>query len=103
MRRAAFAFAAVLALGAGPALAIDAGTANGHYKGDGASVPRLSHSVALLLDNAESQLDHPREMRVLLSEEGVPASAALVRPAPPARSPLRDSGMTRSGLLVFSS
>jgi hypothetical protein len=75
MRHAALAFATALALAAGPAGAIDPGTASGHFTSDEIKVPELAHAVALSLDNAEGQLDHPNEMRVLLSKEDVPASA----------------------------
>jgi hypothetical protein len=76
MSRLAIALAAVLTLAtAGPALAIDPGVASGHYLAEDLKVPKLAHAVALSLDNAEGQLDHPTELRILLSEEEVPPAA----------------------------
>ncbi|WP_296597184.1 hypothetical protein [Phenylobacterium sp.] len=80
-RRALLAAAAALAA-AGPAVAIDAGTAAGRYRDDDVDVS-FSHAVALELDNTEGLLDTPREMRVLLTDRELPASVLYGQSFPP--------------------
>jgi hypothetical protein len=62
--------AAGLALAAGPAFAIDPGTASGRYAGDEGRFS-FSHATALILDNAEGFRDTPNEMRVVLADREV--------------------------------
>ncbi|MBS0362829.1 MAG: hypothetical protein JSR98_15745 [Proteobacteria bacterium] len=70
----AAAFAAVLALVAGPALALDPGVASGTFKGDAGTI-ELRHAVALSQDNAEGLLDDGPQVRLVLSQEEVPPEA----------------------------
>jgi hypothetical protein len=100
MRYAAIALAATLALAAGPAGAIDPGTASGHFTSDEIKVPALAHAVALSLDDAEGQLERPNELRVLLSEEEVPASALSGLVFTPAHT-LAKAGALHGLLLKF--
>lgn len=91
--------AAGLAVTAGPVLAIDAGTASGRFRRDETEVS-FKHSIALSLDNVEGMLDRPREMRVLLSDREVPASAILGLAFPPVWR-MAKAGAVRGLLLSF--
>jgi hypothetical protein len=68
------ALAGVLALAAGPALALDPGVASGHYSRDDVKLT-FSHAVALSQDNAEGLLDNGPQVRVVLSDVEVPVAA----------------------------
>lgn len=91
--------ATALALAAGPAWAIDAGTATGRYKDDDVDVT-FSHAVALELDNTEGLLDSPREMRVLLADRELPASVLYGQSFPPVWR-LAQEGKVQGLLLTF--
>jgi hypothetical protein len=91
--------ASALAFAAGPAFAIDAGTSAGRYKDDDVDIG-FSHAVALELDNAEGLLDSPREMRVLLTDRELPASALYGQAFPPVWY-LAKEGKVRGLLLTF--
>lgn len=71
-RRALLAAGVALAA-ARPALAIDPGKASGRYNHDGADF-KLTHAIALAVDNAEGFSEGPG-LRVLLSDREVPISA----------------------------
>src|SRR5687768_9952713 len=88
-----------LALAAGPAFAIDAGTSAGRYKDDDVDVS-FSHAVALELDNAEGLLDSPRELRVLLTDKELPASVLHGQAFPPVWY-LAKEGKVQGLLLTF--
>ena len=66
--------AASLALAAGPALALDPGTASGHYSHEGVKLA-FSHAVAISQDNTEGLLDDGPQVRVVLSDVEVPPAA----------------------------
>jgi hypothetical protein len=100
MRHAVLALAAALMLAAPAARAGEPGTASGHFISDEVKAPSFAHAVALLLDNAEGQLDHPNELRVLLTEEEAPASALYGLMFPPARAMAR-AGALHGLLLEF--
>jgi hypothetical protein len=88
-----------LALAAAPAFALDPGMASGHYRKDGLDLS-FRHSVALSQDNAEGVLDHPRQLRVLLSDTDVPVAALYGLIFPPVRAMAR-AGKVRGLLLEF--
>jgi hypothetical protein len=81
MKLICLALLGVLALAARPALALDPGTASGHYAGDGVRV-EVSHAVAMALDNAEGELESANRMRVLLSQEDIPPAVLEGAPLP---------------------
>ena len=99
MRQRVLAAIAALVL-TGPAHAIDPGTASGHYAGKETRVPKLTHAVALRVDNAEGRRDRQDEMRILLSEEDVPASALAGLHFPPVRT-MALAGRVHGLLLEF--
>lgn len=80
-RRAVLAAGLALAA-AGPAFAIDPGTASGRYKDDDFDVA-FSHAIALDIDNTEGLLDTPRELRVLLTDRPLPVSVLYGQAFPP--------------------
>jgi hypothetical protein len=88
-----------LALAAGPALALDPGTAAGKFDREGVSLA-FTHAVALLQDNAEGVLEHPRQLRVLLTDREVPPSVLHGLVFPPVRAMAR-KGEVRGVLLEF--
>jgi len=53
-----------------PVMALDPGTADGSLQVNGDTIP-LTHACALMHDNAEGLLDHPRELRILVSDRKV--------------------------------
>src|SRR5690242_11306184 len=57
-----------------PALAIDDGTVKGTLKINGQPV-ELKHAYAHFHDNAEGLLDHPKEVRVLVTDRPVPQAS----------------------------
>ena len=77
------ALAALMLLWTGPALA--QGTASGHYDHDSVQVV-LSHVTVLAQDNAEGLLDHPNQIRVVLSDQAVPVEALYGAIFPPVRA-----------------
>jgi hypothetical protein len=89
----------LLAMWAGPALALDPGTSAGRYERDGVRID-FSHAIALSQDNAEGMLDHPNQMRVLLSDKEIPAAALEGLAFPPVRAMAR-AGEIRGLLLEF--
>lgn len=91
--------AAGLALAAGPAFAIDAGTSSGRYKDDDVDIV-FSHAIALDLDNTEGLLDSPKELRVLLTDRELPASVLHGQAFPPVWR-LAKEGKVRGLLLTF--
>jgi hypothetical protein len=84
MRALAAALAGLALVAAAPALALDPGTAAGHYNGDGAKLG-FTHAIALAQDDAEGLLDHGPQVRVLLSQEDVPPAALYGIAFPPVR------------------
>jgi hypothetical protein len=91
---------AVLALlWAGPGLALDAGTASGHYVREGRKF-EFAHAIALSQDNTEGLLDHGPQVRVLLSDREVPIQALYGIAFPPVRAMARE-GAVRGLLLEF--
>jgi hypothetical protein len=100
MRALAAGLAALVLAAASPALALDPGVASGHYAGDGAKLS-FTHAVALSQDDTEGLLDHGPLVRVLLSQEDVPASALLGIAFPPVRQMAR-SGAVHGVLLEFN-
>jgi hypothetical protein len=62
---------AFLAIPIGAARAIDPGTAQGVLRA-GADQIALTHSFALLHDNAEKLLDRPAELRIVLADRDIP-------------------------------
>lgn len=99
MDRRAFLAAAAALASAGPALAIDAGTASGRYRSDDVDLG-FSHAIALDIDNTEGLLDTPREMRVLLTDRELPASALYGQSFPPVWT-MAQQGEVRGLLLRF--
>jgi hypothetical protein len=90
--------AALLALIAAPAFALDPGTALGRYARDGFSVT-FAHAVALSCDNAEGLLDGPG-IRVLLSDVEVPVDAIL-GPLEPLAQTMAHEGKLKGVILEF--
>lgn len=80
-RRHALALAAAAA--AGPAFATDPGKAQGRYAADGVDI-KVTHAVALEMDNVEGFPDAQKGYRVLLSDREVPISALYGLSFPPA-------------------
>jgi len=97
-RRAVLAAGFALAA-AGPALAIDPGTASGHYRDDEFDIT-FSHAVALEIDNTEGLLDSPRELRVLLTDRPLPVSVLYGQAFPPVWQ-MAQRGEVRGLLLRF--
>lgn len=79
-RRRALALAAAAV--AGPAFALDKGKASGRYNDDGLDF-RVSHAIALEMDNVEAFPDAQKGYRVLLSDREVPLSAICGLSFPP--------------------
>jgi len=71
---ARLALIAVLALAAGPALALDPGAASGHFSRDGVTLT-FTHAIALSQDNTEGLLDNGPQIRIVLSDAEVPIAA----------------------------
>jgi hypothetical protein len=88
-----------LAFAAGPALALDAGTAAGKYDHEGVKVA-FTHAVAFQQDNLEGVMDHPRVVRVLLTDREMPPSVLHGLMFPPVRA-LARKGEVRGLLLEF--
>jgi hypothetical protein len=91
--------AALTLLFASPSLALDPGTASGHYVREATRLD-FSHAIALSQDNAEGLLEHGPQMRVLISDREVPISALYGIAFPPVRSMARE-GAVRGLLLEF--
>jgi hypothetical protein len=89
----------LLTVWAAPALALDPGISAGHFQRDGVRID-FSHAIALSQDNAEGLLDHPSQMRVLLSDKEVPLAALEGLAFPPVRAMAR-AGEVRGLLLEF--
>ena len=89
--------AAGAALAARPAFAIDAGVASGRYNDEGVDF-KVSHAIALAVDNAEGFLDHDKGLRGLLSDREVPVSAICGLAFPPVWGMARDGKL--EGLLL---
>jgi hypothetical protein len=85
------------AAAARPALALDPGRATGRYNGDGADF-RVSHAIALEMDNIEGFPDKARGYRVLLSDREVPLPAICGLAFPPVWRMARRGQL--SGLLL---
>ena len=86
-----------LALGALPAWALDPGVAAGRYASDGLTLAP-THALALLQDNVEGALDHPSQLRVLLSDVEAPVEALYGLAFPPVRAMARRGAL--QGLLL---
>lgn len=86
-----------LALVAGPAFAIDPGRADGRYNRNGADF-KVTHAIALAVDNTEGFSDEGNGLRVLLSDREVPVSAICGLAFPPVWGMARDSKL--EGLLL---
>ena len=95
-----WALAAIAALVAFPASALEAGQAAGHYLRDGVKI-EVSHAIALSQDNTEGLLDHGPQMRVLLSDRAVPIEALDGIAFPPVRA-MAQHGELRGLLVEFS-
>ena len=80
-RRSALIFAGA-ALSARPAFAIDQGKASGRFNDDGVDF-KVSHAIALAMDNVEGFPDAQKGYRVLLSDREVPISALYGLSFPP--------------------
>jgi hypothetical protein len=91
--------ALLVAVCAGPAFALDPGTASGHFTRDGVRL-NFSHAIALSQDNTEGLLDHGPQVRVLLSAEDVPIAALYGIVFPPVRA-LARQGKVHGVLLEF--
>jgi hypothetical protein len=89
--------AAGAALAARPAFAIDPGTAQGRYNNDGVDF-KVTHAIALAVDNAEGFADSEKGLRVLLSDREVPVSALCGLAFPPAWRMAREGRL--EGLLL---
>lgn len=88
------------ALAAAPAFAIDPGRAEGRYNDDGVDF-KVTHAIALAVDNAEGFSDEGEGLRVLLSDREVPISALYGLAFPPVWGMARD-GKLQGLLLKFS-
>ncbi|MBW8813263.1 MAG: hypothetical protein JF588_07530 [Caulobacterales bacterium] len=97
-RRAVLALALAF-VAAGPALALDPGTSSGKFEREGVKLG-FTHAVALMQDNAEGVLEHPHQMRVLLTDRELPASTLHGLMFPPVRAMAR-RGEVRGVLLEF--
>jgi hypothetical protein len=82
-----------------PAAALDPGTADGRYVENGLKL-EFSHAVAVAQDNAEGLLEHPAQVRVLLSDVEVAPEALYGIAFPPVRAMAR-AGAVRGLLLEF--
>jgi hypothetical protein len=92
--------AAGLVLAAGPpAFALDPGAASGFYRKDGLGL-KFSHATVLLQDDVEGVLDHPKQLRVVLSDGEVPVEALCGLMFPPVRAMARE-GKVRGLMLEF--
>lgn len=80
-----------------PAFAIDPGRASGRYNHDGADF-KVTHAIALAIDNAEGFSDEGSSLRVLLSDREVPVSAICGLAFPPVWGMARDGKL--EGLLL---
>jgi hypothetical protein len=100
MRALAGTIAGLAIAASGPALALDPGTASGHYNGDGAKLI-FSHAIAFAQDDTEGLLDHGPQVRVLLSQEDVPIAALYGIAFPPVRK-MAQAGQVHGVLLEFS-
>ena len=89
--------AAGAALLAPPAFAIDPGKAIGRYNDDGVDF-KVTHALALAVDNAEGFGDSDQGLRVLLSDREVPLSAICGLAFPPVWGMARDGRL--EGLLL---
>jgi hypothetical protein len=88
------------ALAAAPAaFGAEGGTASGHFSRDGVNIV-FSHVTALSQDNAEGELEHPTQVRILLSDREVPVAALEGLAFPPVRAMAR-AGKVRGVLLEF--
>jgi hypothetical protein len=92
--------AALAALLAFPAHALDPGQASGRYAHEGVKID-LTHAIALSQDDAEGLLDHGPQVRVLLSDRDVPIEALYGIAFPPVRALARQGGV-RGLLLEFN-
>lgn len=97
-RREVLAGGLVLAA-AGPALALDPGTASGRYEREEGAIT-FSRSTALILDNAEGFRDRPTTIRVLLADRELPSAALAGLAFPPVWAMAR-SGEIKGLLLEF--
>ncbi|WP_372784869.1 hypothetical protein [Phenylobacterium sp.] len=91
---------AALVLTAGPALALDPGTASGHYARDGVKLT-FSHAIALSQDNTEGLLDNGPQVRVVLSDVEVPVAALYGAVFPPVNGMARKDAV-HGVMLEFS-
>ena len=91
--------AAGLTLAARPALGLDRGAASGRYGRDGDEIA-FTHAVALSQDNVEDPSTRKSEMRVLLSDREMPASAIIGLAFPPVWRMAR-AGLVRGLMLEF--
>lgn len=98
--RAAALLAGLALAAGGAAWAQGPAAASGHYAGDGAKLS-FAHAVALSQDDAEGLLDHGPQIRVLLSQEEVPAAALYGIAFPPVRR-MAQAGQVHGVLLEFS-
>lgn len=90
--------AGVAALAAArPAFALDPGRAEGRYNDDGVDF-KVTHALALAMDNVEGFSDHETGLRVLLSDREVPLSAICGLAFPPVWGMARDGQL--EGLLL---
>lgn len=96
LRRTLLAAGAALAA-ARPAFAIDPGKAQGRYNDEGVDF-KLTHAIALAVDNAEGFLDYDKGLRILLSDREVPVSAICGLAFPPVWGMARDGKL--EGLLL---
>lgn len=94
------ALALAVAVSAGPAFALDPGTASGHYTRDGTRLT-FAHAIALSQDNTEGLLDQGPQVRVLLSAEDVPIEALYGIVFPPVRA-MAQKGKVHGVLLEFN-
>lgn len=96
---AALGLALGLAFAVGPALALDAGTSSGKFDREGVKLP-FTHAVAFQQENLEGVMDHPKVLRVLLTDKEVPPAALHGLIFPPVRAMAR-AGAVRGVLLEF--
>ncbi len=99
MSRLRAALIGLLALCAGPCLALDPGASSGHYVREGARL-EFSHAIALSQDNTEGMLDNGPQVRVLLSDREIPIDALYGAVFPPVRA-MAQAGEVRGLLLEF--
>ncbi|HEY0649762.1 hypothetical protein [Phenylobacterium sp.] len=89
--------AAGASLIARPAFAIDEGVAQGRYNDEGVDF-KVTHAIALAIDNAEGFDDREKGLRVLLSDRKVPVSALCGIAFPPVWGLAREGKL--EGLLL---